>query len=307
MICDFVGSNFTTDRGGKIVVINKIKKLGRTHFEYTCSICSEDKELYPHPFSTTKYNLENGNFNCGCSKKKHLTKEQHEILIKRRCEKSGYKFIEFSDYELNDMRSVVFECKHHGTQKSFYVNFVNKETGCPSCSKNKRKTLKEISSHIKSLCDDSGYEFLGFPEGYKNQKSRFEYICPDHGINSSTANNFINGYRCSGCSSHGGYDKSKSGWFYVYKYKAERLPVIYKYGITNRDPDERSSEHIRGVDMEISENVFKRLYDDGNVPFNIEQKIKQQFSGVSDWLYSGNTETIYERDLPRVLSIIQEV
>ncbi len=119
---------------------------------------------------------------------------------------------------------------------------------------------------------------------------------------------FVNlGTGCPFCSSGGGYDESKPGYIYIFKYKIPSSCDVYKYGITNRSPETRSKEHIRGINDVQKTHIFSRFYSDGRLPKEIESKIKSKYiGGVSDWLYSGNTETIHEKDLTDILSIIEE-
>lgn len=294
-----------------MIGLSNRKRNGELMYEMECSICSPDKELYPDGFCMVSRDILKGINPCGCSVRSKLSMEQRFIILNRVCIEHGYELIGFCGDYNGVTTKVKYICPIHGEIQTTYHNLVTRKSSCKLCS---MKKLSDSSrcvdpiNQIQSVCKEKdGISFVRIVGKYKNQSTKVIMKCDIHGEYKTSFVSVV--HAKSGCPKCAitGYNTSKPGWFYVYKYKAERLPVIYKYGITNRDPDERSSEHIRGVDMEISENVFKRLYDDGNVPFNIEQKIKQQFSGVSDWLYSGNTETIYERDLPRVLSIIQEV
>ncbi|ATI18275.1 hypothetical protein [Aeromonas phage AS-sw] len=306
---NFVGMEFPTHKGGVLRVIGVHETVNRVKkYHVECSICSKDKELFPDLFSCTKILLTKGGMPCMCSHKPMVSEEQRMLIVSRVCNSSGYKFIGFVDGYKTSESLLRYVCPSHGVQTVRYNSFVNRGSRCPDCNGNKRGTTDKVRTEMSEYCESLGYKFVDFVGGeYKNCYTKFEFICPEHETQFGSCLTFKKrNQRCPSCSATG-YDTSKPGWFYVYKYKMKGKPLIYKYGITNRDPKKRSSEHTQTKSMEISENVFKRLYDDGNVPFNIEQKIKQQFSGVSDWLYSGNTETIYERDLPRVLSIIQEV
>ena len=53
------------------------------------------------------------------------------------------------------------------------------------------------------------YNVIGFVDGYKNQKSRFEYECPKHGVQNVGYNDFINkNTRCPCCWK----EKTKRTW-----------------------------------------------------------------------------------------------
>lgn len=230
---NFIGQTFPTPNGGVLTVVGVVGKSG-SHKKYglTCSICSEDKELFPELFESRKGSLVNGKVPCGCSKSPNWKPFQVEIIARR-------------------------------------------------------------------LCVDAGYEFLGFPEGYKNQRSKFEYNCPTHGKQKVSYNNFVNdGSRCPSCAVSG-YDQSKPGYFYLFKYekKDQDLIPVYKFGITNRLTKIRSNEHIAGIKGVKSKMIYEWYFDDGSIPKKMETYIKENYeTGISNWLTSGNTETLSAND-----------
>lgn len=85
----YVGLEITTPKGGILKVIS-IEKQGRCLC--ACSICSEDKELFPEQtFSVKRYRLLKGSIPCGCTKIK-WSEAQYKVKIKRRCKQTGYVF-----------------------------------------------------------------------------------------------------------------------------------------------------------------------------------------------------------------------
>lgn len=104
---EFIGSQFQINNCGTLTVIDIVRdadgnpeKIGsNVYFHVMCSICNEDKELFPLPFKSTKSNLTSGNNICGCGKRFKWSEEQNKIRIKRKC--SGYNYIFhgwFGDY-----------------------------------------------------------------------------------------------------------------------------------------------------------------------------------------------------------------
>ena len=57
-----------------------------------CSICSEDKELFPEIW-TRKGELDRGKLSCACSKNYSYSRQQYEVLCKRKCDTLGVTFI----------------------------------------------------------------------------------------------------------------------------------------------------------------------------------------------------------------------
>ncbi len=231
---DFIGQTFPTPKGGVMTVVGVVgkSKNGIKIYSSTCSICSEDKELFPELFESQKGSLVNGQVPCGCSKRTKWRPFQATIITRR-------------------------------------------------------------------LCVDAGYEFIGFPEGYKNKNSKFEYICPTHGKQKVSYASFVNtGNRCPSCANYG-YDQSKPGYFYLFKYekKDQDLIPVYKFGITNRLTKIRSNEHIAGIKGVKSKMIYEWYFYDGSIPKTMEAYIKENYeTGISNWLTSGNTETVSAND-----------
>lgn len=298
---DFIGQTFPTPKGGVMTVVGVVgkSKNGIKIYSSTCSICSEDKELFPDLFESQKGNLVNGQVPCGCSKQPKWRPFQATIITRRLCVDAGYEFIGFPDGYRNQRSKFSYNCPVHGKQTVTYHSFVNNGTRCPSCSGNKKKTLEEAENIVKELCDVEGYEYIGFPEGYKNAFSKFSYNCPTHGKQTVSYDNFVNkGNRCPSCANHG-YDQSKPGYFYLFKYEKkdqDQIPV-YKFGITNRLVKIRSKEHIAGIKGVKSKMIYEWYFDDGSIPKIMEIYIKENYeTGISNWLTSGNTETVSAND-----------
>lgn len=312
----FIGSTFKTPKGGTLTVVDVCGRSGTTKiYSISCSICEKDVELFPELFVSGKRELTNGIVPCGCSKKPHWGEKQIIVKLTRLCNDIGYKFIGFPNGYVNSKSKFEYVCNTHTDVHQVVTcnNFFN-GTRCNLCgvdSQIKKRKNKHVDDVVSEICNDIGYKFIGFPNGYKNGRSKFEYICHTHKfIQTTTYKNFVsNGTRCPVCSKTG-YDPSRSGYFYIFKYKISNLPIIYKYGITNRDPLTRSKEHISGLkpsSIEISELVYSREYNDGFIPMFMERDIKSKYNGVCDWLTSGNTETVYEKDYTLIIENIRKI
>lgn len=289
---DFIGQEFSTPKGGILKILSRHENTSRPYYHVSCSVCNTDTELYPNLFVTEKSNIKSGRIPCGCSQSPKLSSRQREIIISRKCSLEGYKFIKFVDGYKNLKSKFEYICQTHGIQTSTYTNFIHGNARCSECGGSKKKSDEDASNTVVTLCDEVGYKFLGFINGYKNNNSKFKYECPIHGIHTASYNNFVNKNSRCPCCSISGYDQSKPGYFYIFKYQMGNLPVVYKYGITNRNPTKRSGEHIRGLTGVLTKCVYTRKFKDGCIPKKMESNIKSSNKGVCDWLTSGNTETI---------------
>ena len=213
---DFIGQTFPTPKCGVLTVVGVVGKSKNRIKIYssTCSICHNDKELFPELFESQKSNLVNGNVPCGCSKRTNWKPFQVEIITRRLCVEAYYEFLGFPEGYKNKKSKFEYNCPIHGKQKVSYDSFVNNGTRCPSCgiesNKNKQRN-SEAENIVKELCELEGYEYLGFPEGYKNNVSKFEYNCPIHGKQTASYKDFVNnGTRCPSCGIDSQKDKQKN-------------------------------------------------------------------------------------------------
>jgi len=64
----------------------------------------------------------------------------------------------------------------------------------------KRTDEQEALDKCTAICEIENYEPIGFVDGYKNNKSYFEYLCPTHGNQIVRYSRFVNtGTRCKYC------------------------------------------------------------------------------------------------------------
>lgn len=80
-------------------VISVVEGSKPKQYIISCSVCSLDEELYPlGSIKSTKHKLIKRNTTpCGCGGRNTYTKQQIEILIKRRLANTGYEFLSFVD------------------------------------------------------------------------------------------------------------------------------------------------------------------------------------------------------------------
>lgn len=206
MVDSFIGSMTPTRKGGILTIVGVRDVInGIKVYDVVCSICSKDKELFPYYFKSTKVNFYKS-CPCGCSKYPRLSESQAIVKIKRICEYKDYMFDCFiSGYKTNRSK-FKYVCPFHGYQTVSYDSFVNRGTGCSSCFGNKKKNTNEATQILIDLCNQSGYEFVGFVDEHKNSYSDFKYICPEHGYQTVQYYSFVNNRsRCPYCNGGMGY------------------------------------------------------------------------------------------------------
>ena len=98
-IDSFIGSTFPTPKGGVLTVVGVEQKIKGKPLKYltTCSICSQDEELFPDLFSITKNHLNSGRVPCGCAVCVQWSERQYTLRCKRLCIELGYDFKGFAE------------------------------------------------------------------------------------------------------------------------------------------------------------------------------------------------------------------
>ena len=320
---DFIGQTFPTPKGGVLTVVGVVgkSKNGIKIYSSTCSICSEDKELFPDLFESPKGSLVKNSIPCGCSKFPQWKPFQATIIARRLCVDAGYEFLGFPDGYKNCYSKFSYNCPVHGKQKVSYTNFVkNMGTRCPSCGTESMKDKKrnpEAEAIVKELCEKEGYEYLGFPDGYKNCYSKFSYNCPVHGKQKVSYDSFVNiGSRCPSCAEHG-YNPSKPGHLYVTNWVNydKDTNEFFKIGITNF-LEQRIKQQARKTSYKPHQLiVFK--FEDGSIPQELERLTKPYRQDMEhpiitkEEFYNGTTEILQNwidiiKILPELIDSIRQ-
>lgn len=136
---DFIGSEFITPKGGflKVVEIVGRNKSGNALFGCHCSICHEDKELYPDLFVSTASNLIKGKVPCGCASNPRHTEEQNIIRAIRKCKEKNITFNGWgNEYSKVIKTKCNLECNVCGFEwgTTNINNLLNHDCSCPSCA-----------------------------------------------------------------------------------------------------------------------------------------------------------------------------
>ena len=258
---EFIGWKSLDGKLEVIGIADEAGKKGRKLFKVICTECSKDKELFPDGyFISIKWNLLKGQMPCGCSNKPKWEDWQFLILARRAGEKKGFSVHGFSEEFKNSYTKLNLECAKDGYKWSASINdIINGCRGCPRCGIEQKKTPSHLAlQKCIDICKEMDYDVIGFVEGYKNQRSRFEYICKIHGKQNVSYNSFVNrGTRCGGCAKdlgngNGYYPERKDevDYLYILNFNDKFIKVGRSF-----DVDER----IKGL-KKPSESGIKKIY-----------------------------------------------
>lgn len=191
---DFIGREFNNGKLKVVGIYDEKGKNGRRLFKVTCTECSKDPELlHDGYFTSSKGNLLKGHKPCGCSKKPEWFYWQYLILA-RRAAKDRFIVHGFAEEFKNSNTKLNLECLKDGYKWTASVhNVINGGCGCPKCSNKYRPTEQEALQKCIEICKEMNYDVIGFPDGYKNNRSRFEYNCKTHGKQCVKYDAFVNG------------------------------------------------------------------------------------------------------------------
>lgn len=150
-------------------------------------------------------------------------------------------------------------------------------------------------------------KYYGYDEvDYKGTVEKITIICPEHGGFHQTPNDHLKGKGCPICCKYG-YRPNKPGNFYVQKlFKNNDLYAI-KFGITNKIVESRMKQ--QNSKSCFTHKLFEELYfEDGNIPLEIEKKIKKRLSGKIGYvsktqMEDGFTETVAPEHLSTIMFI----
>ncbi|AUR92154.1 hypothetical protein NVP1170O_041 [Vibrio phage 1.170.O._10N.261.52.C3] len=94
---NYIGREYITTSGNTLTVIGVTKEKGSlSRLVCECSVCSEDKELFPTgSINITTNGIKRGGTPCGCTKSPRWTSEQNIIRLSRLCEELGFNLIHY--------------------------------------------------------------------------------------------------------------------------------------------------------------------------------------------------------------------
>lgn len=301
---DFIGWK---SEDGKLEVIGVVGRNQQRNalYKVTCTKCSKDPELFPNGyFVSTKQYLVNGVKPCGCSKSPKWVDWQYLILARRIGEKKGFVVHGFSEPFKNSKTKLNLECLKDGHKWTASINeIINGGSGCPKCRdvllSNQRK-IPEATALQKciDICKEMNYDAIGFPDGYKNNRSLFEYICKIHGKQNVKYHNFVNkSQKCGGCAKdenirrlredgngNGYYPerKDEQDYLYILNFNDKFIKVGRSFIVDKRIDSLKSLSKIKNIyKLRIFTATHQEIYD-------YEQELhselrKRNFQHYVDW------------------------
>lgn len=287
---DFIGWR---SPDGKLEVIGIAGKRGtNTLFKVTCTECSKDKELFPTGyFVSMKGDLGRRRKPCGCAKTPKW-KDWQFLILARRAAKDRFVVHGFAEEFKNAHTKLNLECLKDGYKwVASSNNVINKGSGCPKCKVEQQKTPEHIAlQKCIDICEEMGYNFIGFVEGYKNCYSLFEYVCKIHGKQNVSYDSFVNGgSRCGGCAKdlgngNGYYPerKDETDFLYILNFNDKFIKVGRSFDVERRIPELQRGSGIQEI---IKLRIFTATHQE---IYGYEQELhselrERNFQHYVDW------------------------
>ncbi len=314
---DFIGWK-SEDGLLEVIGIHGKTKNSTTLYKVTCTECSKDPELFPEGyFVCTKGHLKGGVRPCGCSKKPEWKNWQYLILASRAA-KDRFVVHGFAEEFKNQKTKLNLECLKDGHKWTASINnVINTGNGCPACKSISDAEQKKTPEHVAlqkcvDICKEMNYDIVGFPDGYKNQRSRFEYNCKIHGKQNVSYNDFINkGTRCGGCAKdenirrlredgngNGYYSerKDETDLLYVLNFNNKFIKVGRSFDVERRIPElQRESGIQEIIKLRIFTATHQEIYD-------YEQELHSELRERNFQHYVGWSTECFENDCQYVLN-----
>lgn len=201
---EFVGTQFVTGKGSVLTVTGVAGKSGRNAvFNLNCSVCSKDKQLWPHgSITSVKGDLVRGKIPCGCSKTPRWNPEQDLILTNRLLDEKMPHLKAVDTIENKGKhRKFILECDicskdselwPRGRITSTKIHLISSTVPC-GCAKSSRWTPEQYETLIYRKCEERGYEFHGFVGQWKGSRTYLKLYNPENGSTweSATVTNLL--------------------------------------------------------------------------------------------------------------------
>lgn len=213
----------------------------------------------------------------------------------------GYDSVEYKG--VNSKLTIL--CNTHG----YFEQTADKHLsgrGCPICGKIKASVNNRTS--LGEFIDECNRKHNNY---YNYSEVKFDVLsdkiiigCPEHGKFLQKASDHKYGKACKKCTSSGGYDRGKSGYFYILKVTKD----VIKFGITGNIATRFKA--INDYSIHNIEILHCFSFEDGNIPADIESEVKRILDSTNiinkTEMYSGHTETTHLYNLPLILSIVEK-
>lgn len=120
-------------------------------------------------------------------------------------------YVKAKDLSPNSHVEIELNCDYCGAKFQKKFSFVTKgrkeilKDACSNCKNYKKQDISKLKRKtdsynlVKSICDTKGYIFIEPTCEYKNQHMNIEFICPHHGKQKISLNNFLQKKICAKC------------------------------------------------------------------------------------------------------------
>ncbi len=290
---DFIGWK-SSDAKLEVIGISGKNKWGAALFKVTCTECSKDKELFPDGyFVSTKSNLLSGKKPCGCSSNPQWTKEQFIERVSRLGKEGSFAVIGLVGQFKNAHSRLKCKCLIDNNVWEAKINNLLNGRGCPECKIKTiadlhRNSYNDVFRKCKEICDEMNYVFIGFPEGYKNQKSYLHYTCKTHGDQCVRYDSFVNQEtRCPDCwkeklktilrengNGNGYYPerKDEKDFLYVLNFNNQFIKVGRSFDVDDRI-DNLKTPSVSGIKNIIKLRIFTATHQE---IYDYEQELHEE-------------------------------
>ena len=213
------------EHGTNIQLLKYGGYLYRTRTKFKCNICGNIWETFA--FST----IDGKGCKKCASKKLGLSMLNPVNYIIDTINNTGCEFIEFKEkYHGNTTKILIkYLCGHENI--TTFGSFNSSTNICPTCvQKNNNKIITKPINLVIKIISDAGFEFVEFPNGYKNGKSMVSYKCGFGHITIKSINNFYNVSTCRECKKIKMSESQRGNLGYNWKGGTIQLKkFLYKY------------------------------------------------------------------------------
>lgn len=288
-------------------IVKSDKNNTKSSYRVQCQICKNDPELFGdaiYDVPVEYLDKEKGKCPCGCSRNPKWSKEQWEVIIKRKALSNNHEFISFLDEVVTQSTKLKLRCNSCGNEwDSCSISNYTKNRGCPSCAKkiraNKRSTSTEewiYRFRATGLFPENQYDF----KRLSSTGRTWEVYCSNcNTVAISDRSNLVAGKVPCQCSSGGGFDVSKDGFFYILEVSALGN-VFIKFGITNF-PRRRIVTHSKTLNAIGGKILSKRIFKGkGDVVLKIESELKRELDIENQFIDGFRREACSVDNLPLI-------
>lgn len=271
----------------------------RRMYAIKCSICASDPQLYGEAiFETGRDSLLKGYKPCGCGQAYRPSRDQYELMIRRKASELDVEFIGWVDGFKNGSSKILMSCdKGTWTPRAHF--FIKK--GHISFNRGLARTDDSVII-AKFFATGAFHEDTKFSRYRLYDKWYWKVECPVcNGVGYSQPQHLQRGSRCCECGNY------KQRFSYLTLIKDKELPIAVKFGIT-RTTDMRMKYQARETPYDL-ESLGMWEYPDKSQCVAAERFCIQNLEcGVlsREEYGDGYTETTYVYNIDAIIKIYED-